>query len=166
MCGRIVNNVQPRYLREQFNEVAGAEILEEPGLLPRFNVAPGALLPGIRTAGSEDTEWAIFRWGLIPRWATPDRIPDRTFNARSETVTQKPIFREAWKYRRCIVPVSGYYEWTGAKGNKQPFYFYRKDGRPLCMAGLWETWQHEDTHVESCTILTQVMYVYWPNLLF
>lgn len=155
MCGRIVNDMQPGYLREQFDEAAAAEILEEPGLLPRFNLPPTGHLPGIRMNLDGGQQWEIFRWGLIPRWAKPDRIPDRTFNARSETVTAKPTFREAWKNRRCVLPVSGYYEWTGAKGHKQPFYFHCKDASPLLLAGLWETWRHEDTVVESCTVITR-----------
>jgi len=155
MCGRIVNNMQPGYLREQFDEAAAADILEEPGLLPRFNLPPTGHLPGIRMNQDGGQQWDIFRWGLIPRWAKPDRIPDRTFNARGETVAEKPTFREAWKKRRCVLPVSGYYEWTGPKGHKQPFYFHQEDGTPLLLAGLWETWRHEDTVVESCTVITR-----------
>jgi len=155
MCGRIVNRMQPGYLRESFDEVAGAEILAEPGLLPRFNLAPTGFLPGIRLTENNFQEWAIFRWGLIPRWAIPDRIPDRTFNARSETVAEKPTFRDAWKKRRCVIPVSGYYEWTGPKGAKQPFYFHSADDSPVLLAGLWETWRHGDNVVDSCTIITR-----------
>ena len=155
MCGRIVNQLHPGYLRETFDEVAGADILTEPGLLPRFNLAPTAFLPGIRMTEDGAQEWAIFRWGLIPRWAKPDRIPDRTFNARSETAAEKPTFREAWKKRRCFVPVSGYYEWTGPKGAKQPFYFHLDNDEPLLLAGLWETWRSGDDIVDSCTVITR-----------
>lgn len=155
MCGRIVNNMPAGYLREQFDEAAAAEILEEPGLLPRFNLPPTGHLPGIRMNENGQQQWEIFRWGLIPRWAKPDRIPDRTFNARGETVAEKPTFRDAWKKRRCVLPVSGYYEWTGPKGHKQPFYFHRENESPLLLAGLWETWRHEDTIVESCTVITR-----------
>lgn len=155
MCGRIVNRMQPGYLRETFDEVAGADILAEPGLLPRYNLAPTGFLPGIRLAEEGAQEWAVFRWGLIPRWAKPDRIPDRTFNARSETVAEKPTFRDAWKKRRCVVPVSGYYEWTGPKGAKQPFYFHTESDEPLLLAGLWETWRHGDDIVDSCTVITR-----------
>ncbi len=155
MCGRIVNRMQPGYLREQFDEAAGADILEEPGLVPRYNLPPTGFLPGIRLNDEGGQEWDIMRWGLIPRWAKPDRIPDRTFNARSETVAEKPTFRDAWKKRRCVIPVSGYYEWTGPKGAKQPFYFHPEDDSPLLLAGLWETWRHEDDVVDSCTIITR-----------
>jgi len=155
MCGRIVNRMQPGYLREQFDEASTADILEEPGLLPRYNLPPSGFLPGVRVAQDGGQEWAVFRWGLIPRWAKPDRIPDRTFNARSETVAEKPTFRDAYKKRRCIIPISGYYEWTGERGSKQPFYFHQEDESPLLLAGLWETWRFEDNIVDSCTILTK-----------
>lgn len=155
MCGRIVNRMQPGYLREQFDEAAAADILEEPGLLPRYNLPPTGFLPGIRMNDGDQQEWDIMRWGLIPRWAKPDRIPDRTFNARGETVAEKPTFRDAWKKRRCVIPVSGYYEWTGPKGAKQPFYFHCAGDAPLLLAGLWETWQHGDDIVDSCTIITR-----------
>ena len=158
MCGRIVNRMQPGYLREQFDEAAAAEVLEEPGLLPRFNLAPTEFLPGIRLGSDGTEQWVVFRWGLIPRWSRADRIPDRTFNARSETAREKPTFREAWKKRRCILPVSGYYEWTGEPGDKQPFYFHRTDNTPLILGGLWETWTNEDNVVESCTVITRASF--------
>src|SRR5690606_22779944 len=76
-------------------------------------------------------------------------------NARSETVAEKPAFRAAFKYRRCIVPASGFYEWQKQNGHKQPHYIHHKDGAPLAFAGLWEHWQSPDgSELESCTILT------------
>lgn len=155
MCGRIANTMKPGCLREQFNEALAANVLDEPNLLPRYNLPPTGYLPGIRLNDDGQQQWEIFRWGLIPRWAKHDRIPDRTFNARCETAAEKPTFREAWKKRRCVLPISGYYEWTGPKSHKQPFYFHQKDASPLLLAGLWETWRHEDTVVETCTVLTQ-----------
>jgi putative SOS response-associated peptidase YedK len=80
----------------------------------------------------------------------------RLINARSETVTEKPAFREAFKQRRCLIPADGFYEWQRqASGGKQPFFFQLKDERPFGFAGLWERWQDKDGQViESCTILT------------
>ena len=79
-----------------------------------------------------------------------------TFNARAETVAEKPMFREAFKRRRCIIPASGFFEWTGEKGDKQPHLFTAADGSPiLAFAGLWEKWRDPATgeDVLSCTII-------------
>ena len=94
---------------------AVADILEGSGVLGRYNVTPGSYLPGVRVDENGGTTWSLMRWGLIPRWAKPDRIPDRTFNARCETVAEKPSFRNAYANRRCVIPISGYYEWTDRK---------------------------------------------------
>ena len=76
-------------------------------------------------------------------------------NARSETVAEKPAFRAAYKYRRCIVPASGFYEWQKQNGGKQPMYIHHPQDAPLGIAGLWEHWQSADgSEIESCTLLT------------
>jgi putative SOS response-associated peptidase YedK len=76
-------------------------------------------------------------------------------NARAETVAEKPAFRAAFKYRRCIIPASGFYEWQKQNGHKQPHYIHHAAGKPLALAGLWEYWQDaEGSAIESCTILT------------
>lgn len=94
-------------------------------------------------------------WGLIPAWSKEPLAPWKTFNARSETVDQKPAFRQAAHRRRGLIPASGFYEWTGSKKNRQPYFFSRKDGGMLAMAGLWELWPGpEGQQTLSCTILT------------
>jgi putative SOS response-associated peptidase YedK len=75
-------------------------------------------------------------------------------NARAETVTEKPSFRNAFKQRRCLILADGFYEWQRTKTQKQPYYFQRSDGQPFAFAGLWERWQGESGPIESCTILT------------
>ena len=97
------------------------------------------------------------RWGLVPFfWKKTLKDLPATFNARAETVTERPMFRAAFKERRCIVPASGFYEWTGEKGAKQPHFFSAADGSPvLAFAGLWEHW-HDVANKEdvlSCTII-------------
>ena len=96
------------------------------------------------------------RWGLVPSWwKKPLSELPSTFNARAETVAEKPMFRSAFKSRRCVIPASGFYEWTGAKGAKTPHYFSAPDGRPLAFAALWETWRdaESDAQVDSATII-------------
>src|SRR4051794_23265245 len=81
------------------------------------------------------------RWGLVPSWwkKSLKELP-ATFNARAETVTEKPMFRDAFKRGRCLIPASGYYEWLNTPDGKQPFYFTRRDGDVMTIAGLWANW--------------------------
>jgi putative SOS response-associated peptidase YedK len=102
-------------------------------------------------------ELVPMRWGLIPAWWVKSlkEIP-ATFNARAESVADKPMFRDAFKGQRCIIPASGFYEWTGDKGNKQPHLFTAADGSPiLAFAGLWDRWRDRAAgeDVLSCTII-------------
>lgn len=105
----------------------------------------------------------FFHWGLIPFWVkdkvTARKIANNCLNARSETMFDKPSFRAAAKERRCVIPLSGYYEhhWVDSKGkNKVPYFIKHKNGSPLFMAGLWETWLNKETgeEVQTCTIAT------------
>lgn len=111
-------------------------------LRPRYNIAPTTGVDVVRL-GEAGNELAALRWGLAPVWwKKPLSELPATFNARAETVAEKPMFRDAFKKRRCIIPASGFYEWTGAKGAKQPHLFSAADGAPvLAFAGLWDRWR-------------------------
>ena len=88
------------------------------------------------------------RWGLVPRWWSKPlkELRVATFNARAETLKAKPFFRDAFKRSRCLIPVSGYYEWQNTQGGKQPWYFTARDGSPaLTVAGLWDEWKNRET---------------------
>jgi putative SOS response-associated peptidase YedK len=96
------------------------------------------------------------RWGLIPYWAKDPSIGQKTINAMSETAAEKPAFRDAIRWRRCLIPADGFYEWKrfGSK-EKQPYNFGMADDSPFAFAGLWERWRAEDNKaIETCTILT------------
>ncbi len=151
MCGRIATAATPEELAAAFEVTRNADILE---LIrgPRYNVGPQSLLAAIRT-GAEGEEWAVLRWGLVPSWASDPQIGYRTINARSETVEEKPAFREAFRRRRCLIPISGFYEWKKEAGRKQPYYIRTRDGGPFTLAGLWERRPGEPP-LETCTILT------------
>jgi putative SOS response-associated peptidase YedK len=99
-------------------------------------------------------ELVPLRWGLVPSWS---KGPDNRYsmiNARAETVKSKPAYRNAFKYRRCLIPAEGFYEWKAGKGGKTPFLIRRDDQEPFAMAGLWERWKGEDGDaLESCTII-------------
>ena len=98
------------------------------------------------------------RWGLVPSWWSKPlkELKLATFNARAETVTTKPFFRNAFKRNRCLIPVSGYYEWQDTPSGKQPWYFTARDGSPaLTIAGLWDEWKNPETgaSIKSCAMI-------------
>jgi putative SOS response-associated peptidase YedK len=124
---------------------------------PRFNVCPTTT---IDTIVSSDGKRSLerMRWGLIPSWWKKPlkELKLATFNARAETVTTKPFFRSAFKRTRCLIPVSGYYEWEDRPDGKQPWYFTARDGSPaLTVAGLWDEWTNPETGkpLKSCTMI-------------
>ncbi len=167
MCGRFVSATPPDELARYFGADAPLETLLE----PNYNVAPSATVFAVRerrvtkdnkdTKDTKDTVAPVrrtvdeLRWGLIPFWAKEAKIGNKMFNARSETLDSKPAFKRTFGSRRCIVPVTGFYEW--AKPSKQPVFIQRADGDPLALAGLWESWRGPDRDQEplhSCTIIT------------
>jgi putative SOS response-associated peptidase YedK len=120
---------------------------------PRYNVAPTTMVPVVTSANGERTLRPM-RWGLIPAWTKDAKALHATFNARSETVAAKPMFRGAWKAgRRCLIVTDGFYEWR--KSDKQPFCIALGNKQPMLMVGLWEEWKPKDAEaVLSCTIVT------------
>jgi putative SOS response-associated peptidase YedK len=110
-------------------------------LRARYNIAPTTTIDVARSSDA-GRELVPMRWGLVPAWwkKSLKELPS-TFNARAESVAEKPMFRSAFKSRRCIIPTAGFYEWTGTPGAKTPHYFSSPDGHPLAFAGLWESWR-------------------------
>jgi putative SOS response-associated peptidase YedK len=97
----------------------------------------------------------MMRWGLVPRWAREAKIGNRLINARIETVAEKPAFRSALRYRRCLVPADGYYEWFPAEKGKIPYRVMKKSREVFAFAGLWETWTDpQGADLETFTIIT------------
>ncbi|MGE5615893.1 MAG: SOS response-associated peptidase [Bacillota bacterium] len=132
-----------------------------PGVRPRYNIAPTQEAPVIRRAKSEDRErgvereLAFLRWGLVPFFAKDPSVGNKMINARAETVAEKPAFREALAKRRCLVPASGFYEWKGAPGRKQPFAITFPKEPIFAFAGLWERWKAKDGDpIDTFTIVT------------
>ena len=104
--------------------------------------------------GSGGMEVAILRWGLIPSWAKDPKIGVQCINARAETISEKPSFREAFQKRRCLVPADGFWEWETMGKKKIPWKFARPDGEEFCLAGLWEAWNSPEGVLETFTIIT------------
>lgn len=124
---------------------------------PRYNIRPTQDLPVLRAAEGSGCELVALRWGLIPGWAKDPAAVQSTFNARGETVNEKPTFRTAFRKRRCLVLVDGFYEWPKKPNrDKNPRYIYMKAGGVFAFAGLWERWRDDVTGVvvESCAIIT------------
>jgi len=131
-------------------------LAEEPSLEPRYNVAPTQPAAIIKPkAGSSLRELKIVRWGLIPFWAKDAKIGARFINARSETASDKPAFRAAFKMRRCLIPADGFYEWKKLEKGSDPYLVVLANRMPFAFAGLWESWKSPHGElIESCTILT------------
>jgi putative SOS response-associated peptidase YedK len=149
MCGRFVLRASPQNLQTLFN------LEEAPITAPRYNIAPTQPVLAVRAnphGGLRETTY--LNWGLIPFWAKDPKIGSRMINARSETAAEKPSFRAAFKYRRCIVPVDGFFEWRKEGGGKQPYLIGLDSGEVFGIAGLWEHWEQEGSVIESCTLLT------------
>ena len=147
MCGRFAQKSPAGKVSKQF------KVEEVPPLVERYNVAPAQSVLAVRES-PDGREAAFLKWGLVPRWAKDPSIGNRLINARAETVTEKPSFREAFKRRRCLVPMEGFYEWARRGDRKRPFYFHMRDGEPFAVAGLWETWEGDGGTLETCTLLT------------
>jgi len=163
MCGRYASARSRIELLEEF--VVQRDRVDEP-LAPDYNVAPTKPVYAVMTrkprpdrqppqdparpvspdsAAASARELRIVRWGLVPSWAKDISIGSRMINARSETVSEKPAFRNAFARRRCLLPADGYYEWqrppAGTKGPKQPYFICRPDHGPLAFAGVYELWR-------------------------
>lgn len=147
MCGRFAQRSPAKKISKQF------KVEEVPPLVERYNVAPAQQVLAVREA-SDGREATFLKWGLVPRWAKEPAIGSRLINARAETVTEKPSFRDAFSRRRCMVPMEGFYEWSRRGESKRPFYFHMRDGEPFAVAGLWEVWEGDGDLLETCTLLT------------
>jgi putative SOS response-associated peptidase YedK len=123
---------------------------------PRFNVAPTQRVPVIRQHPKEPVrQISLMKWGLIPHWAKDPSIATNTINAKSETAADKPAFRDPIKFRRCLIPADGFYEWKRTGGAKQPFCFEVNDGELYAFAGIWDGWKNaEGQWIKTCSILT------------
>lgn len=151
MCGRFGQKATSAELAAAF----GAAWRGDEPRLPRYNVAPTQDAPVLLRDG-EVPVLDVFRWGLIPSWAKDMAIGNKMINARAETVIEKPAYRTAFARRRCLVPVSGFYEWKKTSGGKVPHWIHPADGAPLTFAGLWESWRpaKDAAPVHTFTILT------------
>jgi putative SOS response-associated peptidase YedK len=150
MCGRFALTLNPADLQDAFPEFTFPG-----GLLPRYNIAPSQPILALPNDGANTA--GFFVWGLIPSWAKDPSIGSRLINARAETLAEKPAFRAAYKYHRCLIFADGFYEWQAQPGakTKLPHFIRLKSGLPFAFAGLWECWQSADgSEVRTAAIIT------------
>jgi putative SOS response-associated peptidase YedK len=148
MCGRFILLTDLSVIVESFGI---QEIAAE--YKPGVNISPGQFIAAV--VHDDKKRLVAFRWGLIPAWANDPSIGYKMFNARAETVAEKPSFRCAFQKRRCLIPVDGFYEWQKAGKAKKPFCFSLKSGHPFGLAGLYETWiSPEQGPINTATIIT------------
>ena len=151
MCGRFTRMYTWQELITLYRLTLGPSNLQ-----PRYNICPTTKIDAVVSTDGK-RELVSMRWSLVPRWWSKPLKEMRlaTFNARAETVADKPMFRSAFKRNRCIIPVSGYYEWRTTPTGKQPYYFTSNNGPILSIAGLWDEWNDKESgnSLKSCTMI-------------
>jgi len=155
MCGRFRLSRRKQLIEEYFDCV-----VEDDDWSPRYNIAPMQSIPVIRKKPEEPRRrLSLIRWGLVPSWSHDSSGAAAMINARLETVDTKPTFRDAIKFRRCLVPADGFYEWGASGKLKQPYCFEVGEGELFAFAGIWERWKDPAEKgpanwIETCAILT------------
>src|ERR1700756_2080526 len=151
MCGRYRLSRRKQLVEEYFDASSDADDWN-----PRYNIGPTQQVPVIRQHPKEPVrQISSMRWGLIPNWAKDASGTASMINARSETAAMKAAFRDPLKFRRCLIPADGFYEWKRTPTNKQPFCFEVNEGELFAFAGLWDGWKDASGNwIKTCTILT------------
>jgi putative SOS response-associated peptidase YedK len=152
MCGLYSFKRSPEEARGLFNYI------EMPDFPPRQYVTPGGPIAIVRQGPDGIRHFALVRWGFVPSWAKEVLTGKPLINARSETILEKPSFKNAIRRRRCLIPADGFYEWEGdVPGKKKPWYIRRSDGGLMAFAGIWEHWMGPDgSELETAAIITTV----------
>lgn len=150
MCGRFTLSQTPSELQDLFE----AELAEGLPEAPRYNICPTQPVAAVISRDGT-RRLGPMRWGFIPRWYKSPTGGPLLFNARGESLAEKPAFREAARARRCLIPASGFYEWAAREGGRDPWFIRRSGGAPMVFAGVWQLWQGpEGARVASCAIVT------------
>jgi putative SOS response-associated peptidase YedK len=148
MCGRFILKSTPQAIRDVFGYP------EQPNMPAQYNIAPTMPISVVRT-WEHRRQYALMRWGLTPAWVKDPREFSLLINARGETAMEKPSFKNAMKYRRCLIPADGFYEWKADGTRKRPYAIMARHGGPIAFAGLWETWMGPNgEEVDTAAIVT------------
>ena len=150
MCGRMTMT-HPNDAMARLFDAAPSNDLPP---VPRYNICPTQTVVVV-TPGQGGRRLRPMRWGFVPHWYKTPTDGPLLINARAETIAEKPAFRAAVRERRCLIPVTGFYEWTKDEGgNRLPWYFVRQDGAPLVFAGIWQDWGKDEEVLPTCAIVT------------
>ena len=150
MCGRMAITLPPEAMAQLFNATPANDLPP----VPNYNVCPTVNIHTV-TSDSGTRHLRAMRWGFLPRWYKKLTGGPLLINARSETIAEKPAFREACRHRRCLIPADGFYEWQRKEGEKPiPYRAVRADGQPMAMAGVWQEWEVDGNRITSCAIVT------------
>jgi len=148
MCGRYLITSTPEAMRRLF------ACLEQPNFPPRYNVAPTQPIPIVRVSEGK-RQFTLVRWGLVPSWVKDPKTFSLVLQARSDSVLDKPSFKNAMKYRRCLIPADGFYEWNEDTTPRRPYVVLPKHGGPVAFAGLWESWMGPNgEELETAAVIT------------
>ena len=149
MCGRFTLT-DPNAALAQLFEAAPANDLPE---TPRFNICPTQPVAAVISEGGQ-RRLAALRWGFVPHWYKHPGDGPLLINARAESLAEKPAFRAAARARRCLIPASGFYEWTAGAEGRLPWYIHAADGGTLAMAGVWQDWERDGQRLVACAVVT------------
>ena len=148
MCGRIANTLPTDAMAQLFSAMPANNLPD----VPNFNICPTNDIHVVMTA--EDSRRLVsMRWGFIPHWYKKPNDGPLLINARSETIAEKPAFRMACRERRCLIPMTGFYEWTKDEDGKRWPWYIHADG-PLALAGVWQDWRQGDETLRTCAVVT------------
>ncbi|WP_323776026.1 SOS response-associated peptidase [Leisingera sp.] len=149
MCGRFAITLPTDAMAQLF----AAQPANNLPRVPDFNVCPASPVHAVQ-AGEAGRQLVAMRWGFLPHWYKSETAGPLLINARAETIAEKPAFAAACRERRCLIPATGFYEWTKAAGGARlPWYIHRSDAAPLAFAAIWQSWGAEDP-VKTCAIVT------------
>ena len=149
MCARYTIDADPVRVADLF------QLVELPGLEPRWNVAPSQLVPVVGAKPDGRRGLSFFKWGFVPHWEADPRAGYRPVNAKAETVATSPMWRDAFRRKRCLLVASGFYEWRTEGKKKLPIHHRLKDGEPFAFAGVWDVWKGEGRPpLVTCAIIT------------
>jgi len=150
VCGRFVLETPLKATAEIFN----AQMAESLVTVPNFNIRPSENI-SVLVSNSGKRKLGQMRWGFVPHWYKSVADGPLLFNARAETLAEKPAFRDAWRRRRCLIPADGFYEWKKTVGSKsKPFYVRRSDRQQMIFAGIWQFSDDCEDRIPTCTIIT------------